>query len=106
MWAMIAHLSAFAGHLFPFAHILAPLVVWLVKKDTSAFVDVEGKEALNAQISVTIYACIAIPLCFVLIGFVILPLLYVANVILVIVAAIAANEGRPYRYPFILRLVR
>jgi uncharacterized Tic20 family protein len=133
-WAMVAHLSAFAGHVFPFAHIIAPLVVWLVKKDSSEFVDIEGKESVNAQISVTIYVCLAIPFCLLLLavpllaGFVTAPVslvlllpalpfcvfagiplmlgIYVANFILVIVAAMAANDGRPYRYPFILRLVR
>jgi uncharacterized Tic20 family protein len=105
-WAMIAHLSAFAGHIFPFAHIIAPLVVWLAKKETSAFVDIEGKEAVNAQITFTIYFCIAIVLCFVLIGIPMLVVLYLANVILVIVAAISAYDGRPYRYPFILRFVK
>ena len=105
-WGMAVHLSAFAGHLFPFAHIIAPLVVWQLKKDTSAFVDDQGKEAVNAQISVTIYAAVAIALCFVLIGIPLLAGLYVANVVLVIVAAMAANEGKAYRYPFILRLVK
>ena len=105
-WAMAAHLSAFAGHLFPFAHILAPLVVWLVKKDSSSFVDEQGKEAVNAQISVTIYGAVAVALCFVLIGIPLLAGLYIANFVLVIVAASAANEGRAYRYPWILRLVK
>ena len=105
-WAMVAHLSAFAGHIFPFAHIIAPLVVWLVRRETSAFVDDQGKEAVNAQISFTIYAAVAGVLCFVLIGVPLLIGLYIANFIFVIVAAIAAHEGKTYRYPFILRLVK
>ena len=105
-WALVAHLSAFAGHVFPFAHIIAPLVVWLMKRETSAFVDQEGKEAVNAQITFTIYAFVCGVLCFVLIGFPLLLALYVANVVFVIIAAMRANEGRPYRYPFILRLVK
>jgi uncharacterized Tic20 family protein len=133
-WAMVAHLSAFAGHVFPFAHIIAPLIVWLVKRDTSAFVNDQGKEAVNAQISVTLYAIIGIPLCLVVVGapllfvlwatqmaplmipavpfclglgvLILLPLIYVANFILIIVAGIAANEGRAYRYPFIFRLIK
>ena len=105
-WAMVAHLSAFAGHLFPFAHIIAPLVVWLIKKDTSAFVDQQGKEAINAQITFTIYAFVAGVLCFVLIGVPLLIALYLANVVFVILAAIGAYDGRPYRYPLVLRLVK
>jgi uncharacterized Tic20 family protein len=105
-WAMAIHLSAFAGHLFPFAHIIAPLVIWLVKRETSAFIDDQGKEAVNAQISVTIYGSVALALCIVLIGFPLVAGLYIANFILLIVAAMAANEGKAYRYPYILRLVK
>ncbi len=105
-WAMIAHLGAFAGHVFPFAHILVPLAVWLFRRDTSAFVNDQGREAVNAQISVTIYAIAGVALCFVLIGIPLLAALYVANFILVILAAIAASEGKTYRYPYILRLVK
>ena len=105
-FAMATHLAAFAGHLFPFAHIIGPLVVWMMKRDTSSFVNEQGKESVNAQITVTIYAVICIPFCFVLIGFVMLGVLYVAAIILVILAAMAAYEGRPYRYPMILRLVK
>jgi uncharacterized Tic20 family protein len=105
-WALVVHLSAFAGHIFPFAHIVVPLVVWLGKRETSAFVDDQGKEAVNAQISFTIYICVCVVLCFLLIGLPMLIGVYVANFIFVIVAAIAANDGRAYRYPCILRLVK
>lgn len=105
-WALAAHLSALIGHLFPFAHIIAPLVIWLLKRDTSAFVDDQGKEAVNAQISVTIYGFVAGVLCVVLIGFPLLIGLWIADLVLVIIAAVAANEGRAYRYPFILRLIK
>ena len=105
-WAMVAHLGAFAGHVFPFAHIIVPLVTWLMKRETSAFVDDQGKESVNAQISFTIYFAAAALLCFVLIGFPLLIGLYLANLVLVIVAAMAAHEGKIYRYPFILRLVK
>ena len=104
--AMAAHLAAFAGHLFPFAHIIAPLIVWTMKRDTSAFVNDQGKESVNAQIAVTIYAAICVPLCFIGIGIIMLIALWLANVILVIIAAMAAYEGRAYRYPLILRLVK
>ena len=105
-WAMVCHLSAFAGHLFPFGHIIAPLIIWILKKDQSELVDDQGKESLNCQISFTIYGAIAVVLCFVAIGFLILPAIWLADVILVIIAAIKANEGVKYRYPFILRLVK
>ena len=61
---------------------------------------------MNAQITLTIYAVICVPLCFILIGFVLLLALWLAGVVLVIVAAMAAYEGRAYRYPGILRLIK
>ena len=105
-FAMAAHLAAFAGHLFPFAHIIAPIVVWMMKRDASAFVNDQGKESVNAQITLTIYMVICIPFCFLLIGFLMLFVVWLAGVILVIMAAMAAYEGRAYRYPMILRLVK
>ena len=102
---MAAHLSAFAGHFIPFGHIFGPLIVWLVKRDSSEFVGDQAKEALNAQISFTIYAAIAAVLILVVIGLPLLLLIWLADIILVIVAAVSSNDGRRYRYPWILRLV-
>ena len=103
---MAVHLGAFAGHIFPFAHIIVPLIVWMLKKDASSFVNDQGKESVNAQLTFTLYC---IPCALLWLVFIGIPLtfgLYVANCILVIVAAMAANEGRTYRYPLILRLVK
>jgi len=105
-WAMIAHLSAFCGHFIPFGHIIGPLIVWILKKDLFPLVDDQGKESLNFQISFTIYFLISIVLCFVLIGFVIAPLLWIAYLVLVIVAGIKANDGIRYRYPAIIRFIK
>ena len=102
---MAAHLSAFAGHFIPFGHIFGPLVIWLVKRDSSEFVGDQAKEALNAQISVTIYAAVAAVLILVVIGLPLLFLLWLIDIILVIIAAVTANDGRRYRYPLILRLI-
>ena len=63
-WAMLCHLGAFAGLIFPFANIFAPLVIWLIKKDESLFVEDQGKESLNFQISMTIYCVVAAILTF------------------------------------------
>ncbi len=104
-WAVIAHLSAYAGHFFPFGHIIGPLVVWLLRRESSPFVEDQGKEALNAQISYTLYAIVAGVLCFILIGFPLLLAIWIADVVLVLLAAISASKGRAYRYPLVLRLV-
>jgi len=104
-WAVIAHLSAFSGHFIPLGHILAPLAIWWFKRESSPFVEDQAREALNAQISYSLYAIIAGILVFILIGFVLLLAIWIADIALVILAAISASKGRAFRYPLILRLV-
>lgn len=105
-WAMICHLSGFLFYVIPMiGHILGPLVIWLIKKDEFAFVDDQGKEALNFQISFTIYTFIAGVLCLLMIGILLLPVLFITQIVLMIVAAIKANDGEHYRYPLIIRLI-
>jgi uncharacterized Tic20 family protein len=102
---MLCHLLAFSGYLIPFGHLIGPLVMWLVKKDESAFVDANGKESLNFQITVTIATVVSGILCLLLIGFLLLPVVIVGSLVLTIIASIKANEGTVYRYPFCLRLI-
>jgi uncharacterized Tic20 family protein len=105
-WGMLCHLAGLAVYIgVPFGNILGPLVVWLIKKEEFPFVDEQGKEALNFQISITIYGIIAGILIIVLIGIPLLLGLLVAHIVLIIVAAIKANEGESYRYPFTIRLI-
>ena len=71
-----------------------------------AQIDAHGKESLNFQISMLIYNVIAGILCLVLIGFVILGILHILNLVLVIVASIQASDGKFYRYPLTIRLIK
>lgn len=103
---MACHLSALAGFVVPgFGHFLGPLIVWLIKRGESSEIDAHGKEALNFQISMLIYNLVAGVLCLVLIGFALLAVLHILNVVFVILAAIKANEGQMYRYPLTIRLI-
>ncbi len=107
LWGMLAHLSAVAGLIgIPFGNIIGPLVIWLIKKNEMPFVDDQGKEALNFQITMTIIFIISAFLVFVLIGIPMLILVYVVTFILTIIAAIKANDGVAYRYPLTWRLIR
>jgi hypothetical protein len=106
MWGMLCHLSTFAGYLVPFGNILGPLVVWLVKKDEYAFVDDQGKEALNFQISITIYSLVSGVLILALIGIPLLIAVILFSVVMTVIAAIKANGGEYYRYPLTIRLVK
>jgi uncharacterized Tic20 family protein len=107
MWGMLCHLTALAGIIgIPFGNIIGPLVVWLVKKEEFPFVDEQGKESLNFQISMTIYAVVAGLLCFVLIGIPLLILIWLVDLVLIIIASLKANEGKSYRYPVTIRLLK
>lgn len=105
-WGMLAHLTAFAGFIIPFGNVFGPLVVWLVKRDQSAFVSDQGKEALNFNISVLLAAAVCGVLVFVFIGILLGVALFVFWLTMTIVAGIKAGEGVRYRYPFALRLVK
>lgn len=117
-WAMFAHLSALAGGLITsgwagnIGFFIGPLVIWLMKKDTMPFVADQAREALNFAITVSI-AFLALMLLTVLslgIGALLtVPLMMVIGItalVLCIIAAIKANGGVAYRYPFALRLVK
>ncbi|CAD5106289.1 DUF4870 domain-containing protein [Zestomonas carbonaria] len=105
-WAMFCHFAAFFGLVFPFGNLLGPLIVWQIKKDFDPFVDAQGKEALNFQITVSLAALVCFMLMLVVIGFLLLGLLGIVALVLVIIAGIKANEGQDYRYPFNWRLVK
>jgi uncharacterized protein len=105
-WCVACHLSALAGFVIPaLGHILGPLIVWLVKRGDSPEIDAHGKEALNFQISMLIYNVVAGVLCLLLIGFFLLAVLHILNVVFVIIAALRASEGQFYRYPLTIRLI-
>ena len=104
---MLCHLLAFVGLLgIPFGNILGPLVIWLVKKGESAFVDDQGKESLNFNISVVIYGIISGVLTLVLIGIFLLIALGIFWLVVTIMAALAANKGQYYRYPLCIRILK
>ena len=103
---MLCHLLALSGYLVPFGNLIGPLVIWMVKRQEMPFVEREGRESLNFQISVMIYAIAAGLLCFVLIGFLILPALVVFDVICVVMASLQAADGRSFRYPLCIRFLK
>ena len=90
----------------PFANVIAPLILWLIKKDDFKFVDNQGKEALNFQISIAIYALACIPLFFIVIGAFLFVALGIFDLVMIIIASVEANKGNSYRYPLCIRLVK
>ena len=106
MWGMLCHLTAFSGLIIPFGWILGPLIVWLIKKDEMPFVDDQGKESLNFQLTMFIAFVISAILMFVVIGFLFIGILYIYEIIVLIIASIKANEGVLYRYPYTIRFIK
>lgn len=106
-FGMLSHLLALVGYvLIPLGNVIGPLVIWLIKKDEFPFVDDQGKESLNFQLSMLIYFAVSIVLKIVLIGFVLFGAVWVFGVIMTIIAAIQANEGVAYRYPLTIRFLK
>ena len=117
-WAMFAHLSALlgavvtAGWAGSIGCFIGPLVIWLVKKDTMPFVDDQAKEALNFNITVAIVFFVLFLMTLLTLGigiFLTLPLMVIVGIawlVFTIIAAVKANQGERYRYPFTLRLVK
>lgn len=116
-WAMAAHLCGllwlFGGGsliFFPFGTlalftVLGPLIIWKAKGEAMPFAGGQAKEALNFQITMLLLGLASCLLLIVGVGFLLLWVLGVLNIIFVIIAAIQVNDGKPYRYPFALRLV-
>ena len=107
-WGMLCHLCALSQLIgIPLGTILGPLIIWLIKRNEMPFVDDQGKESLNFQISVFILGIILTPtICLAGIGIVLLIALGIADLVLVIIATIKANSGIAYRYPFAIRLIK
>jgi uncharacterized Tic20 family protein len=102
-WAAMSHLSAFTAFL-GIPSLIGPLVVWLWKRDIP-YVDEQGKEALNFNISFLIYGIASALLIIVLVGLLLLPILFVTWFVLVIVASVKASAGEDYRYPLTIRFI-
>lgn len=105
-FAILSHLGVIATFFFPMGNIILPLLVWLIKKDESAYIEKQAKEALNFQITMTILGVFAAILCLILIGFFVLFGLFVVSFIFSVLAAISASKGEYYEYPLNFRLIK
>ena len=133
--AFLIHISAFAGFIFPFGNIITPLIAWQTLKDRSTFLDEQGKEAVNFNISYSLYVFI-LTLTFIpiaissifknqnnfirnnhfnfdidnIFGFIglgsITGIVYLIGIALVIIASIKAKEGENYKYPFTIKFIK
>ena len=98
--ALLAHLLGI------FTGFVGPLIIWLLKKDSSTFVAEESKEALNFQITMASAFIVSGLLFIIVIGIVLMPILVLLNIVFCIVGAMAASKGKHYKYPFAIRLIK
>lgn len=103
-WGTFIHLASFAGVIFPTGgSVLAPLILWLIKRDESPFLDDHGREAVNFQISMLIYYVVAAISC---IGWPLLMVIPIVQIVAPIVMAVRANHGEYIRYPVTIRFLK
>jgi len=98
--ALLCHLLGF------FTCFIGPLIVWLIKKDDDPYIDQQGKEALNFQITVTIAYIVGSILSVICIGLLILAAVGILDIVFVIMACVASSKGQAYRYPVSIRLIK
>lgn len=103
---IVVHVASFAGYLIPFGSILGPLIVWLMKRDEIPFVDECGRNCLNFKISMLIWVMVSFVLMFVGIGFILIGLLAIIDIVLTIIAAMKASEGVCYKYPLSIQFLK
>ena len=106
MLGMLCVLSQFLSYFSGFGGLIVPLIIWLLKRDSSKFIDQVGKETVNFQITLLILAVIGAILCVILIGGLLLFLLGIYSIVTTIIAAVKANEGVVYRYPVCFRFIK
>lgn len=85
---------------------IVPLIIWLIKKDQSRFVDDQGKEALNFQLTLLIAYVVSTAAMCIYIGFVLWPATWIVSVVFGIMGSMAANKGEVYRYPVNIRFLK
>ena len=107
-WAMACHLVGLCGLLIPnlIMGLIGTLVLWLIKREDGSFIDDQGKEALNFQISLMIYMFACLVLSVVVIGFFLLLPLGIFGFVCIIIAAVKSSEGTAFRYPACIRLIK
>ena len=105
-WGVYCHLAAFAGAMVPGGNIVGPLVIWLLKKDDYDFVDDQGKEVINFQITVMVAMFVSFLLSFVFVGIILIGLVGVTAIVLTVLGILKTSKGYPYRYPFLIKFLK
>lgn len=115
-YSTLTHLSGFAGWIFPFGNVIAPLILWTAKKNESSYINSHGKAAVNFQLSILFYcfllALLIIPITILTLGIGLIAVLLgilpavVLKIVLIISASIKATNGEYYNYPYTIEFVK
>jgi len=105
-WAMLLHLSVFAGYFVPVLGLLAPILIWQIKKSEMPELDAHGKMVINFLISMIIYSIVSIVLMFVVIGIFLLIALSIVGIVFPIIGGIKANNGELWKYPLVIPFLK
>ncbi len=103
-WCMFMHLGLLAGYAVPLGGLVVPIVLWQLKKDASPQIDQHGRMVASAMVSFVLYGILAGLLCFVLVGFVLLPAVAICGVVFPIIGGVKANDGEYWPYPLVPKL--
>ena len=105
-WSMFLHLSVLTTYIVPLAGLVAPIVIWQMKKNDSPKLDMHGKIVVNWVLSMILYMIVSVVLSFVIIGLPMLLALVVLNIVFPIIGGIKANNGETWRYPLSIRFIK
>ncbi len=105
-WGMLCHLSALAGFIIPFGNIIGPLVVYSLKRQEYDFVEDQGKESLNFQITMTIALVVSAILIVIVVGLLLLGIVLVISLVFTVIGAVKASQGEFYHYPLSIRFLK
>lgn len=105
-WGMFTHLAALAAFVIPFGSIIGPLIIYMIKKDEFEFVNDQGKEVINFQITWALIFLVSGLLILVAIGIFLLIGFGVAWIVLVIIGISKANQGIYHRFPMTIRFIK
>lgn len=105
-WSMFIHLSVYGGAILPGAGLVIPVLLWQLKKNESPIIDQHGKNVVNGILTGLVYGLISIPLCFILIGYLLMLAVLVAYFVFPIIGGIKANNGEVWRYPYTIVFIK
>jgi uncharacterized protein len=106
MWAMFLHLSLLGGFVVPLGGLIAPIIIWQIKKDELPGIEEHWKIVANWLISYVIYFAVCLILCFVFVGFFLLPILGILGIVFPILGGIKANNGEVWKYPMSISFIK